>query len=182
MLAALVAVVALAGCTRGSEPSAGPTTPSPAPSPTVEPVEGRADVVITVADPGPIVFHDRPHPDPDQAAVDAFSDAVQGWLDDHLTALQEGEDRGRLEAIAADGVLDGADPQVLDAVTTALTAPGTPVTQASYHLVVAHAGAPLWLRAHVAVVNEDGGHIVGFVFTPREDGDLSLIAFGPGPL
>lgn len=176
-------VLTLSACTRGTEePAAGPTSATPS-TPAVEPVEGQADVVVTVADSGPIVFHDRPAPEPDQAAIDAFTDAARQWLDDHLTALQDGEDGGRLDEVAAEGVMDAASPDLVDAVTTDLASPDTPVEQASYHLVVAHSGAPLWLRAHVSVVDRDGtGHIVGFVFTPAESNGASLIAFGPGPL
>lgn len=184
MLAALVALLALGGCTRGGQPEAGPTTstPAPAPTPTVGPVDGDADVVVVTADPNSLVFNDRAAPEPDQAAIDAFAEQVDGWLDEHLTALQDGGE-GLLDEVAAPDVLDGADPDTLDAVTTGLASPDAPVDHARYHLVVAHSGRPLWVRVHVIVVSRDGAaHEVGFVFTPAEDGDPTLVAAGQGPL
>lgn len=180
LLAALV--VGAAGCTRGGEPQAGPSTPTPAPTPTVGPVDGEGTVVVVTADNSSLVFNDRTTPEPDQAAIDAFAAQVEGWLDEHLTDLQDGEEGG-LEDVAAAGLLDGADPATLDAVTSDLTSPDAPVDDARYHLVVAHSGQPLWLRAHVVVVDRDGAaREAGFVFTPTEDGDPELVALGPGPL
>lgn len=184
MVAALVALLALGGCTRGGQPEAGPTTstPTPAPSPTAGPVDGDTNVVVVAADPNSLVFNDRPTPEPDQAAIDAFAEQVDGWLDEHLTALQDGG-AGLLSEVAAPDVLDGADPGTLDAVTTDLASPDAPVDHARYHLVVAHSGAPLWMRAHVTVVSRDGAaREVGFVFMPADDGGPTLVAAGPGPL
>lgn len=169
-------------CTRGGEPEAGPTTPTPAPTPSVGPVDGEADVIVVAADPSSLVFNDRTTPEPDQAAIDAFAQQVDDWLNAHLTALQDG-DEGRLEEVAAAGLLDGADPEVLDAITTDLTSPDEPVDHARYHLVVAHSGVPLWVRAHVIVVDREGdAREVGFVFTPQDGDGPSLVAAGPGPL
>ena len=146
------------------------------------PVAGAAQVVVASADPNALVFNDRATPEPDQAAIDAFAGEVQEWLDRHLTALQQGEE-GMLEEVAAEGLLDGADPELRDALTTDLASPGSPVDQAWYHLVVAHSGRPLWLRAHVTIVDRAGvPHEVGFVFTPQEGSPPALIAAGPGPL
>lgn len=184
MLAALVALLVLGGCTRGGEPQAGPTsaTPTPAPTPTAGPVGGETNVVVVAADASSLVFNDRATPEPDGAAIDAFADRVGDWLDGHLTALQD-DDEGLLEEVAAPDLLEGADPAALDAVTSDLASPDAPVDRARYHLVVAHSGRPLWLRAHVTVVSRDGAaHEVGFVFTPTDDGPPTLVAAGPGPL
>lgn len=183
VLCALIAALAAAGCSQGSEPAAGPTTasPSPSPSPTFGAVDGLETVVVVAADPNSLVFNDRATPEPDEAAIHAFAAQVNLWLDEHLTALQDGGD-GALDEVAVAGLLDGADPTVVDAVTTALASPDTPVAHARYHLVVAHSGAPVWLRAHVTTVDPDGGeHVAGFVFVPEPAG-LRLIAAGPGPL
>lgn len=180
----LVALLALSACTRGGEPEAGPTTPTPAPAPTptVGPVDGEAEVVVVAADPNSLVFNDRATPEPDHAAIDAFAAQVDGWLDEHLTSLQAG-DEGALEEVAAAGLLDGADRSTLDEVSTDLTSLDAPVDHAGYHLVVAHSGRPLWLRAHVIVVDREGAaREAGFVFTPEEGGDPTLVALGPGPL
>lgn len=185
MLAALVTLLAVAGCTRGGEPEAGPTSASPAspsPTPTVGPVEGDADVVVVAADPNSLVFNDRTTPEPEQAAIDAFAEQVEGWLNEHLTGLQDGGE-GRLEEVAAPGLLDGTDAEMLESVTSGLASPDAPVDHVRYHLVVAHSGRPLWLRAHVTVVNRDGAaNEVGFVFTPNAEGPPTLVAAGRGPL
>lgn len=182
MLIALVALLTLAGCTRGEEPQAAPTTPTPTPSPTAEPVDGEPTVTVVAADPNSLVFNDRATPEPDEAAIDAFAAQVERWLDEHLTSLQDG-DEGRLEEVAASGLLDGVDPAMLDAVTSDLTSPDAPVERVRYHLVVAHSGQPVWMRARVTVVDRDGtAREVGFVFTPEAGGAPTLLAVGPEDL
>ena len=182
---ALNLVVALvAACASPAEDAAGPpspvatvtvtATPSTTPQPSIEPVAGQSTVVIEGVDAGPIVFHDRPAPEADQAAIDGLASAVRTWLDRHLTDLQAGGP-GLLEEVAAPGLLDGDEP-ARRAVTDALTGPDRPVEDALYHVVVAHEGAPIWARVTVVVGAADGTVAeAGFVFTPGPE----LIAAGP---
>lgn len=141
------------------------------------PVRGEVVVTADVADPGPIVFHDRPAPEPDTAAIEAFASDIAGWLNDHLTALQGGR-RGRLETVAADGLLgETASAGARRAVTTDLASPEAPVMTARYHVVVVHDGAPSFARVDVTVSHPDGTTSeAGFVFTPDEP--PTLVAAG----
>lgn len=148
----------------------------PSPEPVVQPVVGARTVILEAVDAGPIVFHDRPPPEPDRTAIDAFATQVGDWLDAHLTDLQAGGD-GRLDEVAAPGLLDGDPATVLD-VTAELTGPDRPVTDALYHVVVSHEGAPIWARVTVLVGTEGGATArVGFVFEPGP----RLVAAGPHP-
>lgn len=183
-LAAVGALAVLvAGCRPVDEPPA-PPSPSPSPlspsppAPAPEAVRGHLTLVVDAADPGPIVFHDRSEPEPDGAAVEALAGHATGWLDAHLTDLQSGGD-GRLDEVAAPGLLEGAPPGAVTAVTSALASPEQPVDAAQYHVVVVHDGPPRYARATVAVRSPSGRVTRGaFVFVHREG--LRLVAAGPG--
>lgn len=174
----VLAVVVLAGCSKGTPPASAPP-PSPTPSPTATgPVKGQPNVVVVTSSAGPLVFHDVPPPAPDDAAVKAFSGAIVSWLDRHLTDLQAGRG-GLLQEVAAPGMLAGAPPELVTSVTRALTDPQHPVANALYHVVVVHEGQPLWARVDVTVGGFDGRVTnAGFVFTP---GPKPVLIAADGP-
>jgi hypothetical protein len=172
-----------------AEPERTPT-PQPTPTPiTHEPVQGEAEVETVVVSEGPIFFRAADQrsaaPETDRAAVDAFLEAITGWLDGHLTDLQDGGG-GRLEEVAVDGLLDGGDAEV--ALGQHLTSFAAPVETASYRLVVAVDGPPEWAHVRVDLVvlasdAEGGEHreeerSAEFVFVPGE-AVPSLLAAGP---
>lgn len=174
-------ILLAAACPTAGEPavspSPSPTRPATTPSPTPEAVRGHLTLVVDAADPGPIVFHDRPEPEPDGAAVEALAGQVTEWLDAHLTDLQAGGD-GLLGDVAAPGLLTGASSDAVGAVTSGLASPGRPVAAAQYHVVVVHDGQPRYARATIAVRSSSGRVARGaFVFVDR--GELRLVATGP---
>ncbi|MDP9022136.1 MAG: hypothetical protein M3N57_05425, partial [Actinomycetota bacterium] len=119
------------------------------------PVRGEATVLVQSTFNGPIVFHDRPRPPADEATAAAMVQRATDWLDRHLTDLQAGGG-GLLAEVAADGLLDGADPALLTSVTRDLTGPDRPVRTALYHVVVAEEGSPQFLRMTALVETTDG--------------------------
>lgn len=122
---------------------------------------------------------DRAEPEADPAAVEQAASRVAEWLDAHLTALQDGG-KGRLQEVAAPGLLEGAPPEVVDAVTAALAGPDQPVGSATYLIRVAHTDAPQWVRATANVTSEEGEtRTAQFVFEIAEDA-IVLVAAGPG--
>lgn len=177
-----VAVLALAGCSKGTPTAAPPAqSASPRPSPKATgPVKGQPNVVVVTSSAGPLVFHDVPPPAPDEPAVRSFSNAIAAWLDRHLTDLQAGRG-GLLQEVAAPGLLAGAPPELVTGVTRALTDPQHPVANALYHVVVVHEGKPLWARVDVTIGGFDGKITnAGFVFTPGPKPVL-VAADGPPP-
>lgn len=181
-LAIVVLAVAGVACSNGEgEPEAGPTTsasPTPTPRATTAPVRGDRRVETFAVSNEQAVW-DRSQPDADPAAIEQAAVRVGDWFDAHLTALQDGSE-GRLQEVAAPGLLDGAPPEVVAAVTTALAGPDQPVGSATYEILVAHTDAPQWVRATVTVTGEEGAtRTAQFVFEIAEDA-IVLIAAGPG--
>lgn len=159
----LLASVTLVACPSAPPP---PSPPGIAPESPAGPVRGQANVGVVSSSAGPIVFHDQPAPPPDDVAVAGFAAAVVGWLDRHLTDLQGGGP-GLLAEVAAPGLLAGAPAEAVTAATHALASPERPVANASYHVIVAQEGLPLWARVNVTVASPDGlTSSAGFVFTP----------------
>ena len=179
-LALLVLAVAGVGCSSGEAgPEAGPTSASPTPTSraTAAPVRGDRQVETYAVSNEEAVW-DRAQVEADPAAIEQAAGRVGDWLDAHLTALQDGGE-GRLQEVAAAGLLDGAPPEVLDVVTTALAGPDRPVGSATYMIRVAHTDAPQWVRAHVDVKGREGGtRTAQFVFEIAED-SIVLVAAGP---
>ncbi|MDP9022997.1 MAG: hypothetical protein M3N57_09970, partial [Actinomycetota bacterium] len=115
---------------------------------------------------------------PDEAAIQAFVQGVEDWLNRHLTDLRAGGD-GLLAEVAAPGVLDGGAPEAVAAVTTALAGPERPVSSATYRFLVAETGPPQWCRVTVDVAAPDGSVTAAeFVLTP---GDPRPVLVGAGP-
>ncbi len=173
--AAVLAALTLAAC---SSP-APPTSPGTAIAPSRPgPVRGQVHREVVSSSAGPIVFHNHPAPPPDSRAVEAFTAAVAGWLDRHLSDLQAGGP-GLLAEVAAPGLLAGAPSEPVTAVTGALASPQRPVSQAVYQVVVAQEGPPLWARVNITVQPEGGPPATaGFVFAPGPP--LVLIALQGG--
>lgn len=176
-----LATVAAAACTAAPEPSAGPSptatpvvaAPSPTPPP---PVRGERVVRTRSVAPEPVVLNGGEQPPVDELLVRGFADAVASWLDAHLTDLQGGGE-GLIERIAAPGLLR-TSPPALAAVTTDLAAEDRPVEAASYHLLVATDGEPVWLRATVETRGPDDRPATAeFLFVPGQP--VTLVAAGP---
>ena len=158
------------------EPEA-PPEPEPEPDPEPEPepeppapVVGEVTVlpVLDVSVHGTRLFEEGREQDApvavDEAAVADFVAAIAGWLDEHLTALQQGRE---LEAAP-----DGPDDPLGAA---RLTDSERPVEVATYTFEVAARGAPEWARAVVEVVGTDGIEAsVVLVFVPDEP--IALLA------
>ena len=184
MLVAVAGSLALAGCP-GDEPVAAPTpspSPSPTPTPTPDPVVGIRNLTSTSVSNGPVVFNpgddDSIVAEPDQAAIDGFAESVAVWLDAHLDDLQNGGP-GALAEVAAPGMLDTADPEVVTAVTTGLASPERFVATATYTMTVFHDGPPQWLHATADVTWRDGGSArASFLFVPERQ----LVALEPPPM
>lgn len=107
-----------------------------------------------------------------------FVHAVGDWLDAHLDDLQRGG-RGRLDDVAAPGLLATATDVDVAAVTSSLTSAAAPVASAVYRLDATYEDAPEWLTATVEVTRRDG--TVGaatLVFVPGPSGP-ELVLFGP---
>lgn len=183
LVAALTVLVLTGGavaCSSGDgEPQAGPTSSSPSPvRRSAGPVQGEREVETFAVSNEQAVW-DRAQPEADPAAVQQAASRVADWLDAHLTALQDGGE-GRLQEVAAPGLLEGAPPEVVDAVTTALAGPDRPVESATYMIRVAHTDAPQWVRATANVTGGQGGtRTAQFVFEIAEDA-IVLVAAGPG--
>lgn len=187
-LAAVVAIVLM----RPTEDQIAAPSPSPSPTPTPSPtpvahppVTGEVEVETVVADSGPINFRSADNrsatPATDEEAVAAFVDAVAAWLDDHLTSLQD-EEGGLLDEVAADGMLDGADTDSTTALTGDLASREHPVGEASYHVVVAVAGAPVWAHVRADLTRQDGARrSAEFVFAAGDDGPLLIAAASVEP-
>lgn len=172
----VLSAVTFAACS-SAPPVTSPLAVAP-PSPP-GPVYGEANIDVVSSSAGPIVFHNRPAPPPDDAAIAAFAAGLVGWLDRHLTDLQAGGP-GLLNEVAAPGLLDGASAGPVTAVTGALASPQRPVANAFYHVVVAQEGPPLWARVNVTVQALEGAPAyAGFVFTPGPP--LMLIALQGSP-
>lgn len=169
-------------CSGDGDPEAGPTTASPSPSPSriqAEPVEGERDVQLFAVSNEQAVW-DRAQPEPDPAAIEQITNKVGNWLNAHLGDLQEGGP-GRLDEVAASGLLESTAPDAQAAVTTSLASPDRLVDSATYQLVVAHTDAPQWVRATAQVAGRDGvSRTAHFVFEVAE-GSIALVAAGPGP-
>lgn len=183
LAAAALAVVGLASCSTTVEKAAlpPPTSPMPKPSPTptfaLTEVHGQRDVSVWSVSSDHILGRGDMTP-PDDDAILAAVQTVGDWLDRHLDDLQRGGD-GLLEEVAADGLLDGADPSVIAAATEDLAGGWEPVASARYELAVSHDGAPEWIEAivHVTTQVDTTGDAV-FVFAV--DGDRpELVMFGP---
>lgn len=150
-------------------------TPEAPPSPVVhDPVEGEREVETVVVAEGPI-FDRSAAPGTDEAAVDAFVDAIADWLDAHLTDLHGGGP-GLLEDVAAAGLIDSGETAEL---TSGLATFLEPVSSATYRFVVAADGAPEW--AHVRVNISTGGQAdearsAELTFAVGDDGPLLLAA------
>lgn len=185
MAGLLVGGALLGACDGGSGSEARPAPTADATEATdaaasPAPVRGEPTVLVQSTSNGPIVFHDRPRPPADEAAAGAMVKQATDWLDRHLTDLQAGGD-GLLAEVAADGLLDGADPALLASVTGDLTGPDRPVRTALYHVVVAEEGAPAFLRMTALVETTDGRITrTGYVFAGADP--AVLLAAGPDPL
>lgn len=178
--ATLLAVACDGG--RAADPSPSPTPTETPTTPDVEPVSGAVELDVRSVHNGAAVFNagdpNARVPSPDEAAIQAFVQAVQDWLNRHLTDLRAGGE-GLLAEVAAPGLLAGAAPEAVVAVTTALTGQDRPVSSATYRFLVAEAGPPQWCRVTVDVAGPDGSVAAAeFVFTP---GDPRPVLLGAGP-
>lgn len=160
----IAAALLAAACSPGGPAAA----PSPSPT-TAGPVHGRivdAQLVSTAS--GPLVFPagDPRATDPpaDTAAADTLIRQVTEWVDRHLTDLQAGGP-GKLAEVAAPGLLETADPEVLRALTS-LVDPTHPAQQVSYRVIVGHLGGPQWAEVTATVVRADAAVEVEFLFLP----------------
>lgn len=175
---ALSVALLLGGCS-SDEPSATPPSPSQTELPPVEPFEPQVTVASRSVNSGAVMDRTQGAA-ADQAAVDAMTGAVTSWLDAHLDDLQRGGE-GQLAAVAAPGLLENADPAIVQEITTGLTSPQDPVRQASYDLEIGHDGAPRWLRATVSVTGAAGqARTAVFVFVPGDNGPVLVAAEGLG--
>jgi hypothetical protein len=185
LVLAALAVIGLALLLTSGQPQPEPTV-APEPEQTVEPdpepeppdpVAGEVDLlrVTDLSVSGRRVFGESmPQNDPveaDQAQVDVFVSAMAGWLDDHLTSLQDGGAGLVFET-------DLVGPH--EALT--LSTPELPVAHARYEMVVWAREAPEWGSADVTVALVDGSSWRSrFVFAPGEP--LALVAaVGDGPV
>lgn len=178
---AVVVVFAGVACSSGGDPEAGPTTASPSPTPSrieAEPVRGEPQVqLFAVSNEQAVWGRDQAGVDP--AAVDPIAGRITNWLNAHLSDLQVGGP-GKLDEVAAAGLLEGTSPDAQTSVTTALASPDRLVESVSYQLVVAHTDSPQWVRATVEVTPRDGHpRTAHFVFEVAEDA-VALVAAGPG--
>lgn len=182
-------VVVLAGAVTGcsSEPETAPSPTAASPSPTASPspsppapVDGTVE--LEVVDVAPVEGAVVPPggggvavPAVDERRARRFAGNLKTWLDEHLTALQGGDDRGKLPGGRR---LQGATSAVR-AATTALADPDAPVAEATYHIRVAARGGPEWAQARVVVVDRDGSrHVADLMFVPSRRGPRVLAA-GP---
>lgn len=173
----MVVVFAGVACSSDGGPGAGP---SASPSPTrvqAEPVEGEVEVEVFDTSSSP-VLRGGSGQEPDQEKVDALVEQLVSWLDDHLHDLQRGG-QGDLEAVAADGLLDGADASTLAAVTSRLTSSDRPVDVAKYHVQIAHRGGPEWARVVAKVTGHDGQTRQAHFTFEVTDAQPLLVAAGP---
>jgi hypothetical protein len=173
-LAALVVVVFVL---TGDEPEPEPEPPvaepepepEPEPPPPPPPVEGDAELAeivdLSVTGTGLVASGssaDAPV-DIDHDAVDALVATIAGWLDAHLTDLQ---DRG--DGLVAEVGLQGPEG-VGD-----LAGSGTVIEQANYRMAVGARGGPEWARVVVEVTDEDGGtHEAVFAFVAEDEPALT---------
>lgn len=181
-MALALAVVVAGGCTKGDDaagPTAAPSTEGGEGLPPLTPVQGeRRPSAPPIAN--QIVLGIGNVPEMDGEAVLRLAHQVGDWLDRHLNQLQRGKG-GRLRGVAAPGLMDRADPAAVQAVTRGLATRRNPVEKAVYELRVAQAGAPHWVTAEVTVTQHAGAVVTAvFTFVPTPDGNVQLIAFGPG--
>lgn len=179
LLLAAVLATGAAACS-SDEPGPAPSaTASPSPTPVAGPVEGNAKVEIVSIAPSGVVPGGGGGvnvPEVARRPSRSFAGAVTGWLDGHLTSLQEGSARGSLQAT---GLLRGAARPARAAVTSALATPDRLVAKATYRIRVAALGQPRWAQARVIVTDVDGNrHTADFLFEPGKRGP-KLIAAGP---
>jgi hypothetical protein len=153
-----------------SEPTAVPTSepesePEPEPEPEPPgPVAGEYELaaIRDVSVGGRRVFgSSMPQDAPvahDEAAVGAFVDQMAGWVDEHLTDLQDG----------GEGLVPGSGLVGPHEVLT-LTDPDHPVELAQYAMVVFAREEPEWARTNVVVTRADGSVLTAdLVFVPGE--------------
>ena len=130
------------------------------------------------------LFHnaDRPPPEPDEGAIADFDLRIETWLNDHLNDLQGGGE-GKLEDVAAPGLLDDAAPDVIAGISTELASEERPGLEATYKFTIAHAGIPEWIRADVYVRTDDEGstQAASYIFVPGDGGAAVLIMAEPHP-
>ena len=171
----LAASLALGACfDGGADPAPSPTA---LPPPAIEPIDPEIVVAARSLSANAVINASQAAP-ADEAAVDALAVAVRTWLDSHLDDLQNGGD-GHLADVALEGLLAGADPALIDGVTSGLASPQDPVRGVGYDLEVGHDGAPKWVRARVAVTRHSGTTSgATFVFVPGDPGPV-LIALEP---
>lgn len=171
----LLTAVTFAACSSAPPVTGPPAVALPSRS---GPVRGEASIDVVSSSAGPIVFHNRAAPPPDDAAIAEFATGLVGWLDRHLSDLQAGG-AGILNEVAAPGLLTGAPAEPVTAVGSALASPQRRVARAFYHVVVAQEGPPLWARVNVTVQTVEGAPAqAAFVFTPGPP--LALVALqGP---
>jgi hypothetical protein len=189
-LIAAVAVVVLGVAIMSSggepepEPTAQPTaTADPAPEPEPEPepeppppVEGEHEVieVVDLSVTGTGLYRagtggDAPVP-VDDASVATFAAAMASWIDDHLTALQDGQEG----AVVAAGL--GGPSEVVH-----LTDPDHPVTSARYSMRVGARGAAEWGEVEVLVLRDDGTERTAtLAFLPGDEAPRLIAAEGDG--
>jgi hypothetical protein len=184
LAAVAVVVLGVAIMSSGDEPEPEPTaqptaTPEPEPEPEPEPpppVEGEHDVteVVDLSVTGTGLYGagadgDAPVP-VDDASVATFAAAMASWIDDHLTALQDGEEG----AVVAAG-LEGPTEVVH------LTDPDHPVTSARYSMRVGARGAAEWGEVEVLVLRDDGTERTAtLAFLPGDEAPRLIAAEGDG--
>jgi hypothetical protein len=184
LAAVAVVVLGVAIMSSGDEPEPEPTaqptaTPEPEPEPEPEPpppVEGEHDVteVVDLSVTGTGLYGagagaDAPVP-VDDASVATFAAAMADWLDDHLTALQDGE-----EGAAVAAGLEGPTEVVH------LTDPDHPVTSARYSMRVGARGAAEWGEVEVVVLRVDGTERTAtLAFLPGDETPRLIAAEGDG--
>jgi hypothetical protein len=126
-----------------------PEPPEPEPEPP-EPVEGSTELlgVRDLSVTGSRLVHSGTDADArvaiDQDAVEALIEDLAGWIDDHLTQLQDGED-----GLVADAEVTGPDG------LAELAGPADLVDEASYAFVIGARGEPEWAEVTVRVTLED---------------------------
>lgn len=101
----------------------------------------------------------------DEGAVDEVVTAIAGWLDAHLTDLQE-EGEGLVTEVGLTGPPEAGQ----------LAGPGAIIDEATYRFSVGARGGPEWVRVVVEVVTEEGEeHAAVFGFTGRAEPELQAV-------
>jgi hypothetical protein len=154
--AVLVALLT-AGCGREApEPAPSPApSPSPSPSPTFDAVTGTVTEVTTDVRGRDLGTDDGA--EPDTAAIAAATAEVTSWLDGHLDAVQRGDVRGRLDDVAAPGLLEALGDAGIASLAAALVPDDSGIGAAAYTLQVQHGRGPVLVAAQVSVRTRAGG-------------------------